>query len=176
MDNKYLKLLLCLFIGVFLIVIEFVMYNYFDVLAKNQILIMLVTFYLARTAYKDIDHENIIFNQILAITLGMIYGIFTSTNPAMYALFFYAVTTFMTKYARNDNLYMTYVYVTAMYFIFFVIRVLYMTYMHGVAFDFLDIIVKNILLVTIINGSICFGISIYRATNESKLRERKKHN
>lgn len=176
MDNKYIRFIAYLIFGVFLIVLEFVMYNYFDILAKNQLLIMLVAFFLARIAYKDIDHERIVSHQILAITLGMIYGMFTNTNPAMYALFFYAVTTFMTKYARNDNLYMTYVAVTAMYFTFFVIRVGYMTYMHGVSFDVVDIIIKNILLVTFINASICYGVSIYRATNVSKLRERKKQN
>lgn len=174
MDNRYIKIFTRVTIGLILIILEFVLYNYFDFLIQNQLLIILVTFYLARISFSDIEQEDLVTNQIISVFLGIIYGFFTMSNPAMYALFFYAVTTFMTKYARKDNIYISYFYVTGLYFIFFLLRTLYMMFMHDVAFDVVDIIIKNILILTFVNATLCYLISIYKAINESRLKERKK--
>lgn len=173
MDKIYFKIFKRLFIGLFLIILEFVLYNYFDVLIKNQLIIILVTFYLARISYSDIDSSDLFINQGISILLGILYGYFTMSNPAMYALFFYGVTTFMTKYARKDNLYISYFYITFLYFAFFVIRVFYMIFMHGVAFEVVDIILKNIILLTFVNASLCYLIAIYKAIDVVKLKHKK---
>lgn len=146
-------------IGLLLIIFEFELYTFFSFFAKTQLLIMFVTFYLARIAYKDIDAQNIYRNQILAVMLGITYAMFTDVSATLYALFFYAIVTYMTKYARHDNWYMLFFAVNVMYFMFFGIRILYFIFMQDIIFDFYNIIVTNLFVLTIVNALICYFIA-----------------
>ena len=146
-------------IGFFLIILEFTMYTIFDFFLKNQIIVMFVSFYIARIAYQDREQENLLRNQILGVILGIAYALFTNVSPELYALFSYIIVTFMTKYAHSEDAYVLFSSINLMYFGFFLTRILYFIFKNDVVFDFYNIIIINLLLLTIINGIICFVVA-----------------
>ncbi|MGL5021456.1 MAG: hypothetical protein ACRC5R_05505, partial [Mycoplasmatales bacterium] len=112
-----------LVIGFALIILEFTMYTFFDFFFKNQIIVMFVSFYISRIAYLDREQENLLRNQVLGVILGITYALFTNVSPELYAIFFYIIVTFMTKYAHSEDAYVLFSSINLMYFGFFLARI-----------------------------------------------------
>jgi hypothetical protein len=159
-------------IGLLLIILEFEIYTFFTFFAKTQLLIMIVTFYIARIGYKDIDGQKIYRNQILAVILGITYAMFTDVSATLYALFFYAIVTYMTKYARHDSWYILFFAINLMYFLFFGIRIMYFIFMQDIVFDFYNIIVTNLFVLTIVNSIICYFVARKKPKQKKGFRQK----
>jgi hypothetical protein len=158
--------------GMTLIVLEFELYTFFPFFAKTQLLIMFVTFFLARIAYKDREIKYLYRNQILAVMLGIIYAMFTDVSPTLYASFFYAIITYMTKYARHDSWYILLFSINVMYFLFFASRIIYFVFMQDIVFDFYNIIITNLFVLTIMNSLLCFFIARKKPKQKKKFRHK----
>ncbi len=154
------------FFGVILIIIEFTLYTNVPMLVTQQLILLLVTFYLARISYLDEEGKDLKMHQVLAVTLGFTYGLFATVSMEINAIFFYAIVTFITKYGRVDSKYFVFTYIILLYFIFFAIRIFYFSYQHEPAVNMYDYFIKNLLVATAINSILCFIIMIKKKKTE----------
>jgi hypothetical protein len=159
-------------IGLLLIILEFEIYTFFPFFAKTQLLLMFVTFYIARIAYKDLENKYIYRNQIIAVMLGITYAMFTDVSPTLYALFFYAIVTYMSKYASHESWYILFFSINLMYFLFFGIRIMYFIFMKDIVFDFYNVIVTNLFVLTIVNSIICYFIVRKKPKQKKGLKQK----
>jgi len=156
MDKIIFRFLKHFLIGFLLIVLEFYVYSNFTLFAKQQLVIYLVAFYLSILSYQDETKEYLFQNQILAICLGITYGLTATVSSVLMVVFFVFIVTYITLFTSRGANYIMFINLLVMYLIFFTVRIFYFEYALNTKFDFYDLYIKNFILVGLFNSVIAY--------------------
>ena len=115
-----------------------------------------VAFFLILLSFQDTTKEYLYQNQVLAITLGILYGLSATVSSTLMVIFFLFIVTYITLFTKKGSNYVFFINILFMYFTFFIFRVFYFEYVLDTNVDFYDLYIKNFMLVGIVNTILAY--------------------